>query len=89
MAATPRGGYIVPNQRIPRMIGILNITFAAQLLIVGLCTSVYGRVAPVHVTKAMGALSKRVEQDAQAKKQIALDRLNEDEKAATTEDAEG
>jgi hypothetical protein len=84
MADAPRGKYVVPNERIPKMIGILNITFACQLLIVGLCTSVSFIMMPF-TAQAMGNLTKQLEKQMESKKQAQIAKLEADEAAAKTE----
>jgi Na+-transporting methylmalonyl-CoA/oxaloacetate decarboxylase gamma subunit len=84
MAVAPRGRYVVPNERIPKMIGILNITFATQLLILGLCSSLSFMMMP-YAMQAMSGLMKQVEKQVETQKQAQIAKLEADEAAAKTE----
>jgi hypothetical protein len=39
METAAPAGFVVPNPRIPKVLGVLNIVFASALLILGLCTA--------------------------------------------------
>ena len=84
MAQAARGKFIVPNERIPKMIGILNITFAAQLLIVGLCSSLSILAMPFAM-RAMGEMTKQVQRQMESKKKSLIEKLEADEEAAKTD----
>lgn len=76
--------YVAPNARIPKIIGILNIVFAAQLLICGLCVSGYYALIPFWV-QATNRFQQQVQAKQQAKNDAEVQRLEEDEAKATTE----
>jgi hypothetical protein len=84
MAEAARGKFIVPNERIPKMIGVLNITFAAQLLILGLCSSLSIIFMPFAMN-AMGQMTKQVERQMEARKKAQLEKLDAEEEAAKTD----
>jgi hypothetical protein len=47
--------FVAPNHRIPRVIGILNIVFAANLMVCGLCSGFYVALMPRYL-KAVEAM---------------------------------
>jgi hypothetical protein len=85
MAETASSGYVVPQPRIPKVIGILNITFGAGLLMCGLCMGVYVAVLPT-MMKAMTQVTKQAEEQQRAQVKTQLGTLEEEEKAAKTEE---
>jgi hypothetical protein len=74
--------FAVPNYRIPKVLGILNIVFASGLLLCGLCFA-----SSIAVWPALGSLIQEAQKKEQAKTQAALKALDEEEKAAKDEDA--
>ena len=61
MASSPPG-FVVPNTRIPRTIGVLNITFSSLILIVGMCYLASFALMPM-MNKWMAIATQKVEQD--------------------------
>lgn len=84
MEPSPPAALVVPNPRIPKVLGILNIVFSSGLLICGLCTFGYYASIPV-MSKAVN----RIQEEAQAKEDAGtaaeLKRLAEEEEAAETD----
>src|SRR4051794_32370750 len=76
-------GYVVPNVRIPKVVGILNIVFASAILICGLCMGVYVMILP-SFGKAVVGMQKKMEQTLEDQKKAELNQLDEEEKAAET-----
>src|SRR4051794_6519455 len=76
-------GYVVPNVRIPKVLGILNIVFASAILICGLCMGVYVMILP-SFGKAIVAAQKKMDQAVEDEKKAELKKLDEEEKAAET-----
>lgn len=76
---------IIPNPRIPKVLGILNIVFASALLLWGLCMGVYIAVMPMAM-KGMEPALKKMEDDAEKRKKEDLDRLDERAKAARSDE---
>lgn len=76
---------IVPNPRIPRTIGVLNIVFGAVILLFGVCTGAYIAVMPMF-GKAMEDAQKQLTIKAEAQKQADLDALAAREEAAETDE---
>jgi hypothetical protein len=85
MADAAPSPYVTPNRAIPKIVGILNIVFAAGLLLVGLCWAGSTLATPYYM-KAMNDLQKKAEADLEAKRQADLKQLEEEEKAAKTEE---
>jgi hypothetical protein len=85
MASSEPAGYVVPNPRIPKTIGILNIVFATGLLACGLCSGV-GVVLTPFIGKVTQQAQKTVEAKQQAQRKAVIDDLVAQEKAAKTEE---
>jgi hypothetical protein len=83
MAATPRG-YIHPNTRAPKIVGLLNVNFACLLLLFGLAYSAVYVTAPM-MMRWLTFVAERLDQDVAARKKADLERLTEDEAKATTD----
>jgi hypothetical protein len=83
MESTGQGGYVVPNVRIPKVLGILNIVFASGILLCGLCSGFYIMMLP-GLMKATVTMQKTVIQHFEDEQKADLKKLEEAEKAATT-----
>lgn len=81
--ASPK--FVVPNPRIPRVIGILNIVFASGLLLCGLCTTAYVTLLIPGVARVMETQTKKMEAQQAAVKKADLDAVDVEEKAAKTD----
>lgn len=85
-ASPSPAGYVVPNPRTPKVLGILNIVFASGLMICGLCSISYYSFLPI-LSQSVEKIQKEVEAKEAAQRQRVLEELAEEEKAATTEEA--
>jgi hypothetical protein len=85
MALTDQGGYVVPNVRIPKVLGILNILFAANILVYGLCFGAYAMFLP-GIMKASSSMQKAAVKAYEDGQKADLEKLDADEKAAQTEE---
>jgi hypothetical protein len=83
MDLDPKAEYVVPNPRIPKVLGILNILFASVLLIGGLCSMGTFALSPA-ISRTFMRMQKEAVAKQQAQKKTALDGLDEQEKAAAT-----
>jgi hypothetical protein len=81
--ATLPGGS-APNYRTPRLFGILNIVFASGIMICGLCMGMYLMVLPT-LGKAMDQVTKEAQKKIDEQKKQELAALQEEAKAAKTE----
>jgi hypothetical protein len=72
---------VVPNYRIPKLLGILNIVFASGLLLCGLCSALYFALLPAFVA-GMDQIQKNVEVKAKESRAAELRDLEEREKSA-------
>jgi hypothetical protein len=84
MADETRAGNVIPNPRIPKVLGILDIVFASGLLLVGLCMGAMTAMQP-YLNKALTDVQKKAEAQAEAKRQADLKAIEEQEKDAETE----
>lgn len=78
--------YVVPNPRIPKVLGILNIVFASGLLICGICSIAYFSMIPVF-SSAMETMQKEAQAKQSADRKSVLDQFDEREEAAETDEA--
>lgn len=78
-----QAGGVIPNPRIPRVLGILNIVFASGLILAGLCMGVLTAMQP-YLNNAMGNIQKKVEADAAKRQKADLEAIEADEKEAET-----
>lgn len=85
MELDPKAEYVVPSPRIPKVLGILNILFASLLLIGGLCSMGMFALSPV-VGQAIMRIQKEAVAKQQAQRKAALHALDEEEKAAATDE---
>ena len=84
MEALKPAGYIVPNPRIPKVIGILNIVFASGLLICGLCTGLSLVVTPF-MTSELNKVQQKAQSKLDSQRKAQITELEEQEKAARSE----
>jgi hypothetical protein len=70
MATAPQPRYVVPNPRLPRVVGILNIVFGALLILVGLGRAVHALYMPA-MAEMMRAQQSKLEADARAQEEAA------------------
>jgi hypothetical protein len=84
MADVTQAGRVVPNPRIPKVMGILNIVFASCLLIIGLCMGAITLMQP-YLNKAMADVQKKADAAAEKKHQADLKAIDEQEKVAETD----
>jgi hypothetical protein len=84
MADATQAGRVVPNPRIPKVMGILNIVFASGLLLVGLCIGAMTATQP-YLNKAMADVQKKADAEVEKKRQADLKAIEEQEQAAETE----
>jgi hypothetical protein len=75
---------IVPNPRIPKVLGILNIVFASGMLLCGLCSGLYLAMLPTFA-RAIDQVQQNVEVKAKERRSAELKDLEEQEKTAPTE----
>jgi hypothetical protein len=75
---------VVPNPRIPKVMGILNIVFASGLILAGLCMGVATAMQP-YLNKAMGNIQKKVEADTAKRQKADIEAIEADEKEAKTD----
>jgi hypothetical protein len=86
MDPVPPESYIVPNPRIPKVLGILNIVFASALMICGLCSIAYYSLIPVF-SSAVEKVQKELLEKERADRKLVLEGLDEEEQAAETDEA--
>src|SRR5262249_33533548 len=84
MAAPQQTGPILPNYRIPKLFGNLNILFASQILVCGLCLSVSALSLPM-VNRAMSQIKEQTEKQFDARKKAELEELEERAAKATSD----
>jgi hypothetical protein len=84
MADATEAGTVVPSPRIPKVLGILNIVFAAGLILAGLCMAAYAAMLPM-IGKAMTEIQKKADAEVEKKKQADLKAIDEEAKAAQTD----
>src|SRR5205823_4481251 len=77
-------GTVAPNFRVPRLVGILNVLFATQILICGLFMGAYTLTLPM-MGRIFSQLQRQVEQQTETMRKTQLAALAEDEKKAKTE----
>jgi hypothetical protein len=85
MESTDQGGYVVPNVRIPKVVGILNIVFASGILLCGLCTSVYIAMMP-GLLKATVTMQKEAVKRFEEEQKADLKKLEDAEQVAKTDE---
>jgi hypothetical protein len=85
MGAPQRVGHILPNTRIAKLFGHLNIIFASEILVCGLCMSVSVITMPL-LGRAVTQTVERADKQIKARQQSELDALAESEKAAKTDE---
>jgi hypothetical protein len=83
MASGPNPRIVLPKPGIPRVIGLLNITFGSILLLYGLCSGVSALLLPTMFSRM--EVFKKAPADSKAKRASEIAELLEKEKAATTE----
>ena len=79
MESTGPSGYVVPQPRIPKVIGILNIVFAAALLICGACSGIYAAMMP-SMAKMMTQVQAQADTQRKAQIQQSLESVAKEEK---------
>lgn len=80
---SPRGA--LPNFRTPRLLGIVNLLFASQILVCGLFMAAYVISLPLWAG-AMKNLTEQVKQQAESKKQAEIAAIDASIAAATTDE---
>lgn len=85
METAAPAGFVVPNPRIPKVLGVLNIVFASALLILGLCTAASRLLTPALMSMAKEAQKKNADV-AEAVRRQQLKDLEAAEKSAEAED---
>ncbi len=85
MASAAPSGYIVPLPRIPKVIGILNIVFAAGLLACGICSGIYAAFMPA-MMRGMTQSMKQMEEKQKSEVKDALKAMEDEEAAAKTDE---
>jgi len=85
MDSTAPSGYVMAQPRIPKVIGILNITFGAGLLLCSLCSGAYMMMLPM-IAKATNQVAKQAEEQQKARLKPQLEELAQREEAAKTEE---
>jgi hypothetical protein len=83
MASGREARDVLPRPRIPNVFGILNVIFAAFLMLFSLYMAWYAAIMPMS-NRAMTEVREKAEADLEAKRQIDLKALDEAEKRATT-----
>ncbi|WP_406696613.1 hypothetical protein V5E97_37075 [Singulisphaera sp. Ch08] len=86
MEPVSSSSYVVPNPRIPKVLGILNIVFASALMICGLCSIGYYTSIPMF-SKTMVKFQKDIEAKQDSERKAVLDAFKAEEEAATTDEA--
>jgi hypothetical protein len=77
-------GQVLPNPRIPKVMGILNIVFASGLILFGICMGAYIALLPL-LSKGMVQMQKKAEADLRKEQEVQLKELDEAEKAVVAE----
>jgi hypothetical protein len=77
---------VIPNPRIPRTVGTLNIIFASLLLLCDLGCGVYVSLLVPTIGMAMEGMQKKVQDQQEVEKKAFLADLDEKEKAAKTDE---
>jgi hypothetical protein len=85
MAVDPRPKYALPNFRSARLLGILNVVFATEILVCGLCVGGWVAVMPLWGT-AFKPFFQKAEQQMEAARKAEVQALDEEAKKATTVD---
>jgi hypothetical protein len=85
MENTGQGGYVVPNVRIPKVLGILNIVFASGILLCGLCSGLYYMMLP-GLMKAVGTMQETAVKHFEEEQKADLKKLEDAEQAAKSEE---
>ena len=78
-------GSVLPKPGIPKTLGILNVIFGVLLILMGLCGIGSLLVAPAGM-KMLDNIKKEVEAKAEAQTKEQLKNLDDQEKAAKTEE---
>jgi Sec-independent protein translocase protein TatA len=81
----PLAPYKQQNRAIPKILGILNIVFAAMLLIVGLCQLGSSAAMPIY-SKMMKDVDAQQKAQAEARAKETIKQLEEQEKEAKSEE---
>src|SRR3954470_8526905 len=85
MDPQPAPGNDIPNSRIPKLLGTLNIVFASGLMICGLCSITQVAMIPIW-GKSMDQLQKKVQTKEDAERKAAFEELDAAEKEARTDE---
>jgi hypothetical protein len=80
----PAGPFVAPDHRTPRVLGILNIVFAANIMACGLCMGLSVAFVP-SLTRSTQELQKKLAEDLKARRLASIEELKGQEKAAKTE----
>jgi hypothetical protein len=80
----PPGPYVAPNHRIPRVLGILNIVFAANIMVCGLCSGLTFVFGP-SLARSTQDMQKKLTEGLKARRLAEIEELKDKEKAAKTE----
>lgn len=78
--------FVLPNPRIPKVLGILNIVFASALIICGLCLIGSYALMPVF-SKMLVKVQRDLQTKQDATRKAVLEGFEDEEKAATTDEA--
>jgi hypothetical protein len=85
MESTGQGGYVVPNVRIPKVLGILNIVFASGILLCGLCSGFYYMMLP-GLMKASATMQETAIKHFEEEQKADLKKLDEADQAAKSDE---
>jgi hypothetical protein len=84
MASPAPKGFTPPNFRTPRLLGIFNVLFAAQILVCGLCMGSYTLTMPIW-GKVMAQAQNQAKLQVENANKAALDAVEEQLKEAKTD----
>src|SRR5947209_3899171 len=85
MESAPAPKVVIPNPRVPRTFGILNIVFSSLLLLCVLCNGAYFVMMIPAFSKAMDDMQKKAQEQQDNEKKAILSTLADEEKAARTD----
>lgn len=85
MEPQPVAKTVVPNPRIPRTLGIMNVVFASGLMLCGLCYGAYFAIVIPITTKMTVDLQKKVQAQQETQKKAELATLDDLEKEAKSD----
>jgi hypothetical protein len=88
MSAGPRTGHVLPNYRLPKLFGNLNILFSSQLLVCGLCLGVSVLSLPL-LTRGMDQVQEKAARQFQARQKAEVEEAAQRLKEAKNDEEKG